>query len=303
MKHQKKSLIRCFKFHVSSFMFQEKGFTLIELLVVIAVSGILSASVLIGYRVAGRGSDLKTDTFKITDVLNLARQRTVSALGSSSYGVHFEASQSVLFKGVVYSASDPDNIFYTLSPAVEIADITLAGGGSDVVFDRITGKTAQSGSIKARLIADTARFNIINILSSGQSDISTGALAPSGTRLADSRHTHFNYAQDVRSAAVTLTLNFPGYLSQDVNFQDYLDAGKTVFDWSGTILVNGSNQILRIHTHSLDASSANFSITRDLRYNNIALQVSLDGQNLINYAADGTVTQGTSLWAGVPVMQ
>lgn len=298
MKHQKKSLIRCFKFHVSSSMFQEKGFTLIELLVVIAVTGILSASVLIGYRVAGRGSDLKTDTFKITDVLNLARQRTVSALGSSSYGVHFEASQSVLFKGVVYSASDPDNIFYTLSPAVEIADITLAGGGSDVVFDRITGKTAQSGSIKARLIADTARFNIINILSSGQSDISAGALAPSGTRLADSRHTHFNYAQDVRSA-VTLTLNFPGYLSQDVNFQDYLDAGKTVFDWSGTILVNGSNQILRIHTHSLDASSANFSITRDLRYNNIALQVSLDSVNLVNYAADGTVTSGPIFVSGL----
>lgn len=279
-----------------------EGFTLIELLVVISMIGILSVFVLIGYRAVMGGFDMKTSTFEAVDVLNLARQKTISSVGSSSYGVHFEAGQYVLFKGAVYNVADPDNIFYPLPSTVEIADITLAGAAADVVFDRITGQTAQSGSVKVRLTGDTGKYKIINILSSGRADVSAGTLAPSGTRLADSRHTHFNYAQDARSAT-TLTLNFTGYLSQNINFQDYLDASKTVFDWSGTILVNGSNQVLRIHTHSLDASAAVFSITRDLRYNNAALQISLDGQNLINYAANGTVTQGSSLWAGAPATQ
>ena len=76
-----------------------------------------------------------------------------------------------------------------------------------------------------------------------------------------------------------------------------------MFDWSGSILVNGSNQVLRVHTHSLTSTSTAFSVTRDRRYNNAALNISLDGQNLINYAADGTTTQGTSLWVSAPVWQ
>lgn len=282
--------------------FDQKGFTLIELLATVGVVAILAAGVLISYRASSGGIELKTNALKVVDVLNLARQRTIASLGSSNYGAHFETSQFVLFKGAVYNAADPDNIFYALPATLEIADIVLAGGGADVVFDRITGKTSESGSLKVRLASDTGKFKTINILSSGRADISASTLAPSGTRISDTRHVHFNYAQDVRSAA-TLTLNFPGYLSQDVPFQNYLDAGKTVFDWSGTIAVNGSNQILRINTHSLNASAADFSITRDSRYNNTALQISLDGQNLINYAANGAVTQGSSLWAGAPAIQ
>ena len=278
------------------------GFTFIELLVVIGVVAILASGVLVAYRAASGGIELKTNAFKVVDVLNLARQRTIASLGSSEYGVHFEANQYVLFKGAAYSAPDSDNIFYALPDTLEIADVSLAGGGFETVFDRITGKTAQSGSLKVRLVSDIGKFKTINILSSGRADISSDTLAPAGTRVSDSRHTHFNYAQDVRSAT-TLTLNFPGYISQDIAFQDYLDAGKTVFDWSGTILVNGSNQVLRIHTHNLDASSADFSITRDSRYNNEALEISLGGQNLINYAINGAVTQGSSLWASIPVRQ
>src|SRR3989338_7817252 len=269
---------------------EPRGFSFIELLVVIGVIAVLASGVLIAYRSANGGIELKTNAFKIVDVLNLARQRPIASLGSSEYGVHFEANQLVLFKGAAYSAPDPDNIFYALPDALEIADVSLAGGGSEVVFDRITGKTVQSGSLKARLVSDIGKFKTINILSSGRADISSDALAPAGTRVADSRHTHFTYNQNIDGIG-SLLLNFPGYISQDIAFEDYLDVGKTVFDWSGTILVNGSNQVLRIHTHNLDASSADFSVTRDLRYNNAALQVSLDGQNLINYAIDVAVKQ------------
>ena len=270
-----------------------RGFTLIELLIVIGVVAILTAGVLVSYRSASGGIELKTNAFKIVDVLNLARQRTIASLGSSEYGVHFEASQFVLFKGAAYSAPDPDNIFYALPDTLEIADVSLVGGGSEVVFDRITGKTAQSGSLKARLVSDIGKFKTINILSSGRADISSDALAPAGTRVSDSRHVHFTYGQSI-SGTGSLVLNFPDdSVTQNIDFPTYYSGD--AFDWSGTVTVGGIPQVLRVHTHANSGSSADFSVTRDLRYNTVnkRLKIYLDAVNLVNYETDGTVTAGS----------
>lgn len=269
------------------------GFTLIELLVSIAVISIIGASIFLGYGAISRNTELKTTTFKVVDVLNLARTRTLASLGASSYGVHFEQTQYALFKGTTYNAADPNTIFYPLSSAVEIGSIALSGGVVDVVFERLTGKTAQTGTVRVQLAADSSKFKTISIIGSGRADITAAtALPPAGTRIADSRHVHFTYNQSVASA-LTLTLDFPGYTSQNVDFQAYYSGG--VFDWSGTVSAGGTDQILRIHTHSADPSSAVFSVTRDRRYNDKALTVSLDGQELLAYAAGGDAALGSSV--------
>lgn len=278
----------------------ESGFTLIEIVIAIGVLAIIGTTIFVGFSTATESADLKTSAFKVVDALQFARTRTIASLASSQYGVHFEQTQYVLFRGATYNASDPDNIVYPLSLRVEIADITLAGGGSDVVFDRITGKTTQNGSVTVRLTADPTQLKIVEISTAGRADVSADTLSPAGTRITDSRHVHVAYSQGIQSG-VTLELNFPGFLTHNVDFQSYWDGN--VFDWSGSVLVNGSDQIVRIHTHATTGSSADFSVTRDMRYNNAALELSLDGQNLVNYAVDGAVTQGTSPWASAPVLQ
>lgn len=278
----------------------ESGFTLIEIVIAIGVLLIIGTTVFVGFSKATENADLKTAAFKVVDALQFARTRTIASLASSQYGVHFEQTQYVLFRGATYNASDPDNIVYPLSSRTEITAITLTGGGSDVVFDRITGKTMHNGSVTVRLIADPSQLKIVEISTAGRADISSDTLSPAGTRITDSRHVHFNYSQGIQSGT-TLALNFPGFLTQNVDFQNYWNG--TAFDWSGSVLVNGSDQVVRIHTHATTGSSADFSITRDMRYNNAALEVSLDGQNLVNYAVNGTVTQGTSPWASAPVLQ
>lgn len=277
------------------------GFTLIEIVVAIGMMAIIGATLFIGFGKATESADLKTSAFKVVDALQFARTRTLASLASSQYGVHFEQTQYVLFRGATYNALDPDNIVYPLFSRVEIANITLAGGGSNVVFDRITGKTAQNGTLSVRLIADPSKLKTIEISSAGRSDVSSDALPPAGTRVADTRHVHFTYEQGI-SGTGFLVLNFPNdAVTQNINFPSYWNGN--VFDWSGTVSVNGSDQVLRIHTHATTGSSADFSVTRDMRYNNAALEVSLDGQNLVNYAADGTVTQGASPWTSAPVAQ
>lgn len=271
----------------------KNGFTLIELLISIAVISIISASIFLGYGAISRNGELKTSTFKIVDVLNLARTRTLASLGASSYGVHFEQTQYALFKGVTYNAADPDTIFYVLPSSVEIGAITLAGGATDVVFERLTGKTGQSGMMRVQLVSDSGKYKTISIIGSGRADIAaTTALPPSGTRITDSRHTHVTYNQNI-APATTLTLDFPGYTSHNIDFPAYYSGG--LFDWSGTVSVGGSDQVVRVHTHTADASSAVFSVTRDGRYNDKAMTVVLDGQELLTYAAGGDVALGSSV--------
>lgn len=267
------------------------GFTLIELLVVIGILAILASGVFVSYHSFALATDVKTTAFKIVDTATFAHGQTLASLGGSSFGVHFEHTQYVMFKGTVYSALDPANVAYALPSTVEIVNIALSGGGQDVMFDRVTGRTSEAGTLAVRAISDASKTKTVTILSSGQADVSELTLPPSGTRISDTRRVYFTYAQNVQAAG-TLTLTFPngGPLVKNIDFKTYLSGN--VFDWSGTVTVNGSPQVLRIHTNRMDASSADFSITRDLRYNTEALQISLDTVNLVNYTASGTVTGG-----------
>lgn len=280
----------------------KNGFTLIEIIVAIAILTILFSVSILYYSTSSESAKLSTASQDIISNIKLAKDRTVASLASSSYGMHFENSQYVMFRGTSYSALDPNNIFYALPVGMEIANISLEGGGVDIIFDRITGKVGNNGSIDVRVASDISKSKTISIPVSGEAAVVSQVLSPTGTRMADSRHIHFTYSQDATNTT-NLVLDFPGYTTSNIAFQDYLNAGKTVFDWSGTISVGGENQTLRILTHSLNTSVADFSITRDLRYNTKALNISLDGQNLVNYDASGNVTQGSSVNVSAPQIQ
>ena len=73
----------------------------------------------------------------------------------------------------------------------------------------------------------------------------------------------------------------------------YFDAGKTKFDWSGTIAVGGENQILRIHTTSLTDSDTALSVDRDCRFNTKKVKITIDTRDIATYEADcKTITVG-----------
>src|SRR3989338_6463803 len=121
--------------------FQHRGFTFIELLTALSIFlilAIMSVGVFFSFRPQ---NVLESDARRVESVLRLARTRTLSSLNSSNFGVHMEATQAVLFEGSTYDSGDPDNKVFTLAAANEVYDISLAGGGDDVVFDKLTGTT------------------------------------------------------------------------------------------------------------------------------------------------------------------
>ena len=132
-----------------------RGFSAIEMLLVVALVGIISSLVFVS---VGR--------------FGASRSRATASVGGMAYGVRFEAQSVTLFRGGAYVPGAPDNIVLTLSSRVTIADISLEGGATEVVFDRLTGKANVSGTVTVALAADASATRVIRIEASGLSSIS-----------------------------------------------------------------------------------------------------------------------------------
>lgn len=149
-------------------MSTQKGFTMIELVVVLAVMVLLMAVIMTPFRTFRNSKALDTTSEETLALLSEARGNTLSAKDGYQYGVHFEAAQMVLFRGASYSNGDTvNNKVVTLDNALELTAITLAGGGSDVLFDKLTGKTSMPGSIVIRVKSDTSKLRTITIGGTG----------------------------------------------------------------------------------------------------------------------------------------
>ena len=282
------------------------GFTLIEIILVVAILIIITMLILFSFRSLLTQTNLDNTSEEIMSILKLARSKTLASEGSAQYGVYFNdtttPNQYTLFKGSDYVSRDNsfDNI-YKLPSKIEICEINL-GMGKEVVFNRIDGTTDQKGSVKIRLIADITKTDIVNINSSGWVYIGEEIIC-----CQNGRHIHFDYNDDTQTAA-TLSLIFPDYAGDnfDISFQDYLNEGKTGFKWDGSIpvgpILNKTDQKLIIHTRSLTPAATQFCVHRllpkDQIYNDKALNISIDGEELIKFSADGAATKGSSLKVG-----
>jgi len=142
---------------------RERAFTIIETLVIIAIIGVLLIIVLFTFANKGADKQLDADTLNVKTLLEEARSLTTSAKDASSYGVHFETRKIVLFTGATYTAGLSTNKESLLSSTVEISNISLVGGGSNVVFNRLTGGTNQSGTVTLRLVANTSKTRTVTV--------------------------------------------------------------------------------------------------------------------------------------------
>lgn len=277
-----------------------KGFVFIELLVVIFIIMLLAGMVLAGFRFFQNKMGLDETADQLVNVLRLAQNKTLASEGQSSYGVHFEVNNFTLFAGSSYNPVSPSNQQYNLANGLEIFDVSLAGSGQDIIFNRLNGRTNQAGQIRLRMTAEQTQIRDIYISFAGQVGLVAQSL-PSDTRQKDSRHVHFNYGRaiDTNSEKIFLTFSNPPNppTTQEIIIKDNLDVEGQI-NWEGIVSVGGQNQIIIIKTHQLSPTTI-FSIIRDRRFNTKALSVSLSGEpgsSLINYTSLGAVSAGSSVW-------
>ncbi len=141
-----------------------RGFTLLEVAIIVAIVTILVTILLTSFSSLNARQSLDSSAELVRSVLERAQSLTLASEADAQYGVHFDANQVVLFKGATYSVDDPNNATSTLNARVIISNTTLSGGGSDVLFNRLTGNTSQYGTTTLSLInsSTTQRKVIIN---------------------------------------------------------------------------------------------------------------------------------------------
>lgn len=122
-----------------------RGVTLIEILIVIAIFAILSATVVTGFKHFSRKVSLDKVVADVRTILNEARTDSVSGYQNSGFGVRIASTTLTLFKGSSYSGS-VDKTFETDYP-IFIYSVDLENGGTDVVFEKLTGRTTDSGIV------------------------------------------------------------------------------------------------------------------------------------------------------------
>lgn len=148
----------------------KKGFTLLEILLVAAIVLIIASIIVRAYSLFNVHISLKGDASKIASMIYRAKSDTIGSRGGLQYGVHFESDRAVLFQGTTYLQGASTNENFILSAHISIGAINLTGGGSNIIFDRLTGVTAESGSITIGSDIGTA-VSTINISKNGIVDI------------------------------------------------------------------------------------------------------------------------------------
>lgn len=149
---------------------KHKGFTILEVLLVLFILSLVVTMVAFSFSKFNSSKALNQSASLVVSVLNEARSRTLSSVDASGYGINFQESQVVLFKGTVYSPSDPSNIVTGINPLVNLRNIALLGGGTSVVFKRLTGNVDEAGTLELFLKATPETFRTVSISSTGISE-------------------------------------------------------------------------------------------------------------------------------------
>ena len=141
---------------------RNKGFTIIEIMIVVGIITILAGlSVPLSNSFLSR-NELNSEALKITDALRSARAQAMFASEDSVWGVHFTSSSYIIFKGLTYNPADAYNNTFNLPGILTIGEITINGGGSDIIFDRIAGTTSTFGTTTIQNDASGSRTITVN---------------------------------------------------------------------------------------------------------------------------------------------
>lgn len=145
----------------------DSGYSLLELVLSFAIIAIIATILFAAFAVFRQSNDLQSTQETIIGILRDARSRAVGSQDKKTYGVHFEAAKTILFKGFAYSALDPANETHLLPESLEISAISLTGGASDTVFSIMIGTTTATGTVTISSKRDPSKTSTITIFSTG----------------------------------------------------------------------------------------------------------------------------------------
>jgi prepilin-type N-terminal cleavage/methylation domain-containing protein len=146
-----------------------KGFSLVEMLVTLSLMLILTLIITSAFSKFKKSQSVDKGTNQVISLIQKARYETLSAKNNVAYGVHFDANQAVLYSQA-YNASSTSNEKFALDPYITISQVTLNGGGSDMLFIKFSGETNAYGTVIVSLASASTTKKTITVYQSGLVD-------------------------------------------------------------------------------------------------------------------------------------
>lgn len=143
------------------------GVTLIEILIAIGIIALIGSLITASFSQFRSRKTLDATVESTLASFSRAHLDTISSLNDKQYGVHIGVDKVVYYIGPTYSSSATTNILYTLNPSIEIVNITLTGGGNEVLFDKLSGGTSQNGTFLVRVKNNTSQKVAVTINGTG----------------------------------------------------------------------------------------------------------------------------------------
>lgn len=148
-----------------------RGFTLLEIVIVIIVLATLMAVITGAFSRFNQTQALRVSAEEVVSLLAEARALTLASKGGFVYGVHFATRTATLFQGATFVPNDPSNEEFELPDSVHMLSASISGGGDVVVFERLSGKTSENGTVTFALVADVSRIRVITIDGTGLTSV------------------------------------------------------------------------------------------------------------------------------------
>jgi len=140
-----------------------RGFTLLEIIITLAILAILAVVTAGGLASYRESAALDQAADEILELLREARSKTLGSEGGLEYGMHFEASQVILFKGTAYAAAE---VTVSLPPSVE-----MISPPADFYFERLTGETSAGSAVTISISSKrSAKTRHIQVSASGAAE-------------------------------------------------------------------------------------------------------------------------------------
>jgi prepilin-type N-terminal cleavage/methylation domain-containing protein len=143
-----------------------KGFSLIEVIISIAIAGVLVAIVTNSFQVAQIKKQQQGITQSIVSYLEKQKADTQAGKGGSNYGVKFNATDFVLFKGTTYSPSASSNQIISIDPQFQMSE-TISNSDNLIYFSKLNGDSNETATITISHITNRVSPQMLTIESSG----------------------------------------------------------------------------------------------------------------------------------------
>jgi prepilin-type N-terminal cleavage/methylation domain-containing protein len=117
-----------------------KGFTLTELLIAFTILSLLIASSFGLYKKLKTRSEMNEAKMAVTRLLEMARNKAVTGVGTGDHGVHITSNAIVAFEGPGYVEGDGDETSLPVSVLTDHSSTTI-------IFSRLTAQPSTSTDI------------------------------------------------------------------------------------------------------------------------------------------------------------